>query len=55
MSELQVVGTGKPQSPTSLTTRSASLDSLDSLSSEDEDSNTQVYVYINPHVCMLSH
>lgn len=45
-SELQVVGSGKPQSPTSSATRSASLDSLDSLSSEDEeDLNVQVYVY----------
>lgn len=45
MSELQVVGSGKPQSPVSLATRSASLDSLDSSASEDEEPNAQVYVY----------
>ena len=45
MSELQVVGSGKPQSPASLTTRSASLDSLDSETSEDEELNMEVYVY----------
>lgn len=42
MSELQVVGSGKPQSPVSLATRSASLDSLDSSASEDEEPNAQV-------------
>ncbi|XP_065910195.1 MYCBP-associated protein-like isoform X3 [Dysidea avara] len=36
MSELQVVGNAHPQSPPSTATRSASLDSLDSLSSEEE-------------------
>ena len=44
MSKLQIVGSGKPQSPVSLATRSASLDSLDSSTSEDEEPNAQVYV-----------
>lgn len=45
LSELQVVGSGQPHSPPSpLTTRSASLDSLDSLTSEEEELNAQVYV-----------